>query len=88
MKTFHTLAAPVSLAFSTDGSLVAVANKDADTITMYGVDYTDNLLTQREALLSGSLPDYVTFSPTNTTLLAANSKANTVTIFSVHESAG
>ncbi|MGO9971670.1 MAG: lactonase family protein [Solirubrobacteraceae bacterium] len=78
---------PRSVAFSPDGTLLAVANSEDDTISIFAVDSSGNLTEiSGSPFATGSDPVSVTFSPNGSLLAVANSEDGTVSIFSVGQS--
>lgn len=76
---------PHGLAFSTDGFLLATANPDANSVTLFTVTAENTLINGKSYTLnSGStFPQAVAFSPDGTLLATANSHSDNVTLFIV-----
>jgi 6-phosphogluconolactonase len=89
----NTASGPVSIAFSPNGKLLATANVDTATVSVFSVDPSTGQLTpvtQSTAANAdtGSSPLSVSFSPNGKLLATANYGSGTVSLFSVDPSSG
>ena len=81
---FATGTGPGSVAFSPSGALLAIANLDASTVSVFSVG-SGGALTQvaGSPFATGAGPDSVAFSPSGALLAVANLDASSVSVFSV-----
>src|SRR5205823_6080136 len=81
---------PVSVAFSPDGSLLAVANSFSNNVSEFSVNKSTGALSPvpGSPFAAGSAPWSVTFSPRGGLLAVANSGSNDLSVFSVNQSSG
>ena len=81
---FATGSVPVSVAFSPGGGLLATANTDDNTVSVFAVG-SGGALTQvpGSPFATGSGPESVAFSPDGGLLATANANDNTVSVFAV-----
>ena len=87
---FATGSGPLSVAFSPGGALLATANRDGNTVSVFSVNSSTGALTQVSGspFATGTNPFSVAFSPGGGLLAVANVGADTVSVFSVNSSTG
>jgi 6-phosphogluconolactonase (cycloisomerase 2 family) len=87
---FATDSGPLSVAFSPGGGLLATANHDGNTVSVFSVNSSTGALTQvsGSSFATGTNPFSVAFSPGGGLLAVANLGDNTVSVFSVNSSTG
>ncbi|HWF49163.1 MAG TPA: beta-propeller fold lactonase family protein [Solirubrobacteraceae bacterium] len=75
---------PASVAFSPDGTLLAVANVSDTNVSVFSVGGGGTLTPiSGSPFATGSAPNSVAFSPDGTLLAVANDGANSISVFSV-----
>jgi 6-phosphogluconolactonase (cycloisomerase 2 family) len=84
---------PYGVAFSPDGTLVAVANLGSNSVSIFSFDDESGQLTPvtqspTSRAKTGAEPAWVAFSPNGALLAVANIAGNSVSVFSVDDASG